>query len=737
MSRDHPLFVVTLARPELIERRTDWGAGKRRFTSLVLEPLDDDAMDQLLHGLVPGLPSELAAQIRGQAEGVPLYAVETVRMLLDRGLLVRREDRFELTGPMDTLDVPESLQSLIAARLDGLPPDERKLLQDGAVLGKTFSRPAIAALTRLPDERLTATLDSLVRRELLTVQHDPRATDHGSYGFLQSLVQKIAYDTLSKKDRKAGHLAVADHLERTWSGDEDEIVEVLASHYVEAYRLAPDAADASSIRATACGTLARAGRRAQSLAAPRAARGYYLRAAELADTDTERASMKELAGFMADISGMSDDAIADLEEAADLFAAAGDTHAAARVSARIGDAMWNRSMLDEALTRMQPAFETLKEDEPDADVAMLAAQLGRIQFFEGHLDEATEAVDFALDVAESLWLPETISEAMNTKGLIAASRGRPEESLALIKRSLEIALENDAPGAAIRAYINLANEMFERDRFEDSDPLDLEALALCRRIGWTGLEWFVQIHIASHHWLVGEWDELFGMMNDAPSAEEEPAVRSGIEGIAYWAILAAIHRGEIDDAMRFFGVWDDYGDSADVQVRSIYDVLRATIANATGDHGAALQHARDAFDVAGALSTRHTSIKFAFIEAVEAGMALGDREAADRFLSIVEGWSPGSVTPFIRAMTDRFRARLDPDPPRRRDGSSGRRGCSESSERRSTWRAPSSNTGSGSLAGRADDAEPLLAEARETFERLGANPWLDRLDEFAPSRMGT
>ena len=651
MSRDHPLFVVTLARPELIERRSDWGAGKRRFTSLVLEPLDDAAMDELLHGLVPGLPVDLAARIRGRAEGVPLYAVETVRMLLDRGLLVRRGDSFELTGPVDTLDVPESLQSLIAARLDGLPPEQRTLLQDGAVLGKTFSRPAIAALTGIPDEQLAAILDALVSKELLSIQQDLRAPDHGQYGFLQSLVQKIAYDMLSKKDRKTRHLAVADNLERTWSGDEEEIVEVLASHYVEAFRLAPDATDAAAIRAKACETLARAGRRAQALAAPRAARGYYLRAAELADTDTERASMKELAGFMADISGMSDDAIADLEEAADLFAAAGDTHAAARVSARIGDAMWDRAMLDEALARMQPAFETLKGDEPDADVAMLAAQLGRIQFFEGHLDEATEAIDFALGVAESLWLPETISEAMDTKGLIVASRGRPEEALALIKRSLEIALENDAPGAAIRAYINLANEMFERDRYDDSYPLDLEALALCRRIGWTGLEWFVQIHVASHYWLVGEWNEVLALVNDAPSVEEEPAVRNGLEGMAFWAMYVAINRGSVVEAKRFLDMWGDYGDSADVQYRGSYCATRAAFANATGDHPAALRYARNVFDDVGALSRRHSAIKSAYVEAVEAGLAAGDRESSEWFLSVVEGWSQGAVTPFIRAMT--------------------------------------------------------------------------------------
>jgi hypothetical protein len=137
------------------------------------------------------------------------------------------------------LEVPGSLHGLIAARLDGLPAQERALLQDGAVLGKTFPRPAVAALSALPDDRLDDLLAALVRKEFLSIQSDPRAPDHGQYGFLQSLVQKVAYDTLAKKDRRVRHLAAAEHLERTWTGDEDEIVEVIAAHYAEAYRSAP------------------------------------------------------------------------------------------------------------------------------------------------------------------------------------------------------------------------------------------------------------------------------------------------------------------------------------------------------------------------------------------------------------------------------------------------------------------------------------------------------------------
>src|SRR5205814_9942113 len=97
-------------------------------------------------GLAPGLPSEVQGTIVSRAEGVPLYAVERVRMVLDRGLLVHEGSVYRPVGPVETLEVPETLHALIAARLDGLSAEERRVLQDGAVLGKTFTKQAVAAL---------------------------------------------------------------------------------------------------------------------------------------------------------------------------------------------------------------------------------------------------------------------------------------------------------------------------------------------------------------------------------------------------------------------------------------------------------------------------------------------------------------------------------------------------------------------------------------------------------------
>jgi len=158
-SRGHALFVVTLARPELADRRADWGAGKRSFTSQYLEPLQDSAMRELLEGLAPGLPPDLVDRIAERAAGVPLYAVETVRMLLDRGLLVREGSAYRPTGPVEALEVPETLHALIAARLDGLTPDERRAVQDASVLGKTFRAASLVRLTGLAPASLDVRAD--------------------------------------------------------------------------------------------------------------------------------------------------------------------------------------------------------------------------------------------------------------------------------------------------------------------------------------------------------------------------------------------------------------------------------------------------------------------------------------------------------------------------------------------------------------------------------------------------
>jgi len=172
-SKNHAIFVLVLARPELMDRRPSWGAGMRNATSMYLEPLGPGTMDRLLSELVPGLPDDGRAKVLERAEGVPLYAVETVRMLLDRGLLVQEGSSYRPTGDIDSLEVPETLHALIAARLDGLMAEERRLVQDAAVLGKTFTIPGLVALSGKSHEEIEILLSALVRKEVLSLQADP------------------------------------------------------------------------------------------------------------------------------------------------------------------------------------------------------------------------------------------------------------------------------------------------------------------------------------------------------------------------------------------------------------------------------------------------------------------------------------------------------------------------------------------------------------------------------------
>jgi predicted ATPase len=174
-----------------------------------------------------------------------LYTVETVRMLLDRGLLERQGEVYAPTGTIEALDVPETLHALVAARLDGLRQEERRIVQDGSILGKTFTKASLADLSAIPEPELDPLLSSLVRKEVLTLQADPRSPERGQYGFLHDLLKRVAYETLSKRERKTRHLAAAGYLERSWGPAEQEIVEIVASHYVAAYEAAPDADDSA------------------------------------------------------------------------------------------------------------------------------------------------------------------------------------------------------------------------------------------------------------------------------------------------------------------------------------------------------------------------------------------------------------------------------------------------------------------------------------------------------------
>ncbi len=726
-ARDHRLFVITVARPDLADRRPNWGVG-RSATSLYLDPLADHSMKELLTGLLPGVPEELDRRILGRAEGIPLYAVETVRMLLDRGLLVQEGNSYRPTGPIEALEVPETLHALIAARLDGLTPEERRLLQDGSVLGKSFTKGGLAAVSGLPDAELEPIVGALTRKEVLTVQADPRSPERGQYAFVQDLLRRVAYETLSKKERRTRHLAVADFLESTWGSDDEEVAEVVASHVLAAYRLAPDAPDAPEIRARARHVLARAGERAASLAADEEAQRYFDQAAELDGDPVDRAALLERSGTMARTGGRTEEAAARFEEAVLLFEEAGLVHPAARVSARMGEVLWDQGKLGEAVDRLERSFGVVSTETPDEDFARLAAELGRILFFTGQQEAAAERIEVALELAESLWLPEVLSQALNTKAVIMMAGGRRRESLALMKYALDVALEHDLPMASLRAYYNLADLSDHVDRYHEAKELVASGLALARRLGIRQWEWVL---LAQVYPLVvlGEWDEALARLAQLPT-DRMHELRSAYPIGS--ALLIPINRGDLETARRVLESLPEAASSSDVQERLMFSVGHAALLRWEGRFEEALEQAERAFGAWRDLALSHESVREGFVEAVESAFALGDLGKVAELLDTLSGFPRGTVPQFLHAHSMRFRSRLAAARGGNAAVEDGFKGASGLFRELGVpfWLAVTLLEHAEWLAsqGRSEEGGPMLDEARGTFERLQARPWLERVD---------
>jgi class 3 adenylate cyclase/tetratricopeptide (TPR) repeat protein len=712
-SRGHRLFVVTLARPELLERRPTWGAGQRNFTSLYLEPLSPPVMEQLLTGLVPGLPEEARDRILARAEGVPLYAVETVRMLLDRGVLVQEGAAHRLTGEVGELEVPETLQALIAARLDGLPPEERRLLQDGAVLGKTFTRRGLVAVSGLPEEQLEPLLVSLVRKEVLGVQADPRSPEHGQYGFLQDLVRRVAYDTLSRRERRARHLAAAEQIGSSY-GSEEEAVEVIASHYVAAYEAAPDADDSARIKEKARETLVRAGEHAASLAASAEARRYYERAAELTEDPVERAGLLVEAGTMAGRAHGAEGAKPLLEAALALYDEAGDTHGAARASMRVGRFLLFTDDREEALALLERAYEVISTEEPGQDLADLASALARVYWYSGQIDLAAERAELSLDIAETLVVPTSLVSALLAKAFVAYSRAHDAESFALLKHALEVSLEHDLFDQASRCYFLLSDRSFRHDRYREALAYLDNSLALARRVGDRPYEWGVLAERCYPLLMLGEWDEVIATREGF--TQEQIDAGGVVLSMLQAGIEVYAHRGELDEARMLLSQFARLERSTDLQDRAAHLGAVAALRRMEGRLEEALAAGLATLELVPTLGERQQDVKHAIVDALEAALGLGDDAHADQLFAFVDAIPPAKRSTYLGAHVQRIRARLAQD--------EGGFDAAGSRFRELGSPFPLAVT----LLDRAEALgdEEARAEAVEIFERLRATPWLER-----------
>jgi class 3 adenylate cyclase/tetratricopeptide (TPR) repeat protein len=613
-----PIYVVTLARPDLLDRRPGWGAARRNFVALSLGPLQEGSMRELLAGLAPDLPERTVRSILARAGGIPLYAVELVRMLVADGHLVPDgSGTFRVTGELGDLHVPETLHALIAARLDALDPAERAILQDAAVLGQTFSLPALAALTGDGAADLESRLRSLVRREILRVDTDPRSPERGQHGFTQALLREVAYGTLAKRDRRAKHLAAARYYEAL--GDE-AVAGMLATHYVDAYLAAPDGAEGEAIAGQARIALRAAADRAGALGSHDQAIAFLERARSVTPDPGEQAELIERIAVAADAVGRTTEAWSAFADAIARHRARDNRAAAARATAGLGEALLNAYESGRALEMLLPAETEFADLAPDPSVVAIRAQISRGYMLRGEWQESIRWADLALADAERGDVLDLVTHTLITKGSALASTGRWREGSGLMDVGRRLAEEHGLWIAYLRAIANLSGALAETDP-RAAVSAGRSGWEIAKRYGYSRLAMTVLGNTLEISLLfVGDWSpearELAALRLDDVGAGERAALLGGLR------MVRAVEDPDAD----LSEAWPDVT-GLDPAIRSGIEFDQAVVALAAGD-------LRIAFEAGRASAGQFINASNGSLVAARAAIRLGERGLAREMLAI-------------------------------------------------------------------------------------------------------
>jgi class 3 adenylate cyclase/tetratricopeptide (TPR) repeat protein len=715
-SRGAPILVVTLARPELFERRPQWGAGRRNFLALSLEPLPGDAIRGMLSGLAPSLPEQSIRAIIERADGIPLYAVETIRMLLAEGRLAVADGVYVPAGDLSSLAVPETLHALIAARLDALGTVERGLIQDAAVLGQSFTPEGLAAVSGLEQGQVEDMLRGLVRRELLVHNADSRSPERGQYAFVQALIREVAYGTLARRDRRSRHLAAARFFEAL---GEDELAGALASHYLAAYRAAPDDPDSQPLAAQAKIALRAAASRAATLGSHDQAITFLVEAVEVTDDPAEIAELLERAGEAAIAAARTDRAETLLRDSIARREALGDRRGAARSTALLGQALAGGWRTRDAIELLNAAVATYGDLENDSALASIEHQLARAYWLTNEGSRALEIADRALGRAERLEVVPLIADALITKGSLLNYVGRAYEGIAAQEAGIRLAEEQGRNQTLVRGLLNQGVALIGRD-----PRLALErsrtAYSLASKLGFRGNYAIALGNSGEVAVSLGEWDWALTATSEAFVEDLEPGDRASILRTRE-EILAA--RGEPVEGV-IEEHWRLIGTDATGTERSNIVAAQAAVDFAAGR----FREAADGLRLSAADNS--ANIPTDLPRAGRALVWLGDTDGLREIVTMLEnsGVRGRVMDVHLRALRAAIAALAG-----QRDEAAAEyvAALGEFAELGLVFdQALTALDMARALGTEATAVRTALAEARTILERLGARPYLERLDEL-------
>jgi class 3 adenylate cyclase len=717
-------LVVLLARPGLLAANPAL-ATHRRASVLHLDTLADKDMAALLDGLVDGLPDRVRDALVLRAEGIPLYAVETLRSLVDRDLVVPRGGRYVLAQQdvdIDSIGSPASLQALIAARLDALPADERRLLDNASVLGRSFQRDLIAQLC--PDiVDLDAVLASLVRMQLLEQESNRFSSEVGLYQFVQGVVRQVAYGTIARRDRKARHLAVATLLE----GDDEagtSFSAVVAQHYLEALDAIPDAPDADQLARAAVRHLERAAERATAIGAPKEAVGHLEQAvARCADPHRAAVLEIELARQLLTTQQL-DAAYRRSSHAMEVLDDLGDQVHAAQAAAGAAAGLTNALGETEAALRLIDERLAAVERLDGSEVAVKRLLESKVTTLIRRGEPADDAAEALLRMVEQTDSPGyELLDAYVGLAIHYAVIGPQALSLLLFEAAASGARENRDPLRLARALANLCGQSLSDD-LARSARFGAEAVDAARTAG--SKRW-LDLALSNHNTVqlfAGDWDDLLASSVGEEPSEDEPleAMRNVVRS------LVAIARDQ--------PVAEPSGSSANRDAQLVIDLGTAVVASAVGDRDRVALLVGPAVRDQIGLSRLVQDVCLVLHVALESLVQVRASEAMAEVVALVEAertWMPVAVRSVLR----RLLAHLAAD---RGEDEAAAELWRASIEDALAWGSPVlAARGQGELAvcllrlGRDDDAATYLASARATYERLGAAGWLRELAAALPA----
>jgi len=717
-SRDRPLYLITMARPELLDRRPDWGAGRRSFTSLLLEPLREAEMRELLAGLVPGLPEAAVARVLGRAEGIPLYAVETVRMLLAEGKLERDGDAYRPVGDLSELSVPPSLHALIAARLDALEPADRALLQAASVIGKTFDLNALTAVSGADADDVAPRLASLARRELLSRESDPRSPEQGQYGFVQGLIREVAYGTLARRDRRKLHIAAARHFEAL--GDEG-IAGVLAEHYLAAYRAQPEGPEGEAVGAQARVALRAAADRARSLGSFVQAVHYLEQALEVTTDPEEEFTLRTLAGDAALYAALTDEPTLHLGRALELARQGTDRRRTLDAVVFYARARTSLGRMTEGVELMERARTEYADLSGTPEFVRLDDVLARTYLLLNDPEKANDVVNQALPTAEKLELLWETMALLVTRGAALAMLRRLREAIVTLVGAVSVSSSHQLPDTELRARVNLSFAAAA-----DDPPLAYAAARdgyeLARHLGYRGIGFYLLGNAMESAIRIGDWDWAAATLAEAEAAGL--TLRDDWQPPSRYAQLRGLRgaRGAgVDDVIDAIAA--TLGDVTELQAHAWVQEIRGELALARGELEEGYRLSIGAFRMQGSAAPDSIALP----RAARAAGWLGDLAALREARQLIDPM-PGRVPAASKREIDAAIAALE-----------GRRGDAISLFLEALHRfrelgleyerAVATLNAVKMLGPDVTELHDAVDEADATFRRLGATPLLERLAE--------